>query len=108
MRRSKSKKVIRARGGGGDAVEKTFQVIDSMLFHEYTVVNRQVVKVTAWLPPSWSPALSGLYQGLVKKANGEKRIEFFLWDGFLWKNVRTGRFMRQSFYWRGLSEDPNI
>ena len=90
-----------------DTVAGDFQVIDAMMFHEYAVVSKQIVKVTTWLPPSWNPALPGMYQCLVRKANGEKVIEFFLWDGFLWKNVRTGRFTRTSFYWRGLAEDPN-
>lgn len=99
----RKKKVIREQGVG---CENTFQVIDSMLFHEYTVVDKQVVKVTSWLPPTRSPAISGFYQGLVKKTNGEKIIEFFKWEGRLWVNVRTGRVMRRIFYWRGLANDP--
>lgn len=84
-----------------------FQVVDAMLFHEFAIVDKLIVKVTAWYPPVWRPALPGRYQGLVKRASGEQSIEDFYWDGLSWKNLRTGRFTRTKFYWRGLAADPN-
>jgi hypothetical protein len=83
-----------------------FQIIDAMLFHEFAVVDKQIVKVSQWLPPVRAPTVIGRYQGLVKRANGNKVIEDFHWDGFAWRNIRTGRFCRQKFYWRGLANDP--
>lgn len=83
-----------------------FQVVDSMLFHEFAIVDKIIVRVTVWFPPSRLPDVEGRYQGLVKSASGEQYIEDFYWDGYAWKNIRTGRFTRKKFYWRGLAANP--
>jgi hypothetical protein len=82
----------------------SLQVIDSLLFHEYTVIDRQVCKVTRWLPHSRKPELPGRYQALIELKNGEKAIEDHQWTGKFWVNLRTGRRTAKKFHWRGAVE----
>lgn len=81
---------------------KSWQVRDSLVFHDYAIVDRQIVKVSPWWPSSQSPWAPGRYQGLVTKSRGEKVIEEFYWDGARWRNLRNGRITRKPFEWRGL------
>ena len=79
-----------------------FQVIGgNQVFHEYTIVNGHIIKVTAWWPPSIVPWEPGTYQGLVKGARGEKVIRYFVWDGNAWRSQLTGKFTKSPFEWRG-------
>ena len=84
-----------------------FQVIDgTQVFHEYTIVNGRILKVTAWWPASQAPWVPGMYQGLVKAARGEKVIKYFNWDGAAWRSDKTGKFTTTPFEWRGMSSPP--
>ena len=86
-----------------NASNDSFQVVGgTQVFHEYTLVNGRITKVTAWWPPTQLPWEQGLYQGLVKGARGEKVIRYFLWDGSKWRSQRTGKFTKQPFEWRGV------
>ena len=89
-------------------VSTTLQVMDTLLFHEYTVVDRLICRVSAWLPPETNPSEIGRYQGLVKLRTGEQVIREFYWDGAAWKDLRLDRTARSKFYWRGLASDPAL
>ena len=81
-----------------------YQVIDNSVFHEYTVVDKKLVKVSPWFPPETKPWSPGRYQGLVRLPKGEKVIRDFVWDGLSWKRLESGRFTQTPFEWRGLAE----
>lgn len=83
-----------------------WQVRDSLVFHEYAVLDRQIVKVSSWWPSSQPPWEPGRYQGLVPKSRGEKVVEEFYWDGARWRNLKTGRITRKPFEWRGMQGPP--
>lgn len=88
--------------------EAPLQVMDTLLFHEYTVVDRLIVRVTAWFPTTAVPAFTGRYQGLVKLRSGTQIIMEFLWDGVHWRYLETGIRRKMPFHWRGLARDPNV
>jgi hypothetical protein len=85
-----------------NASNDNFQVMGgSQVFHEYTIVNGRILKVTAWWPPEIVPAHPGVYQGLVKGPRGEKVIRYFIWDGAKWRSNKTGKYTSKPFEWRG-------
>ena len=86
-----------------NASDDNFQIIGgNQVFHEYTIVNGRIIKVTAWWPPTMAPWEPGTYQGLVKGPRGEKVIRYFIWDGMKWRSQRTGKFTKTPFEWRGV------
>lgn len=86
-----------------NASDDNFQLVGgSQVFHEYTIVSGKIFKVTAWWPPTMVPAHHGVYQGLIKGAQGEKVVRFFIWDGLKWRSQKTGKYTSTPFEWRGL------
>lgn len=85
-----------------------FQLVGGgQVFHEYTIVEGRIFKVSAWWPPTVLPWEPGVYQGLVKGARGEKIVRYFTWDGTAWRSQKTGKFTTQPFEWRGLGVPEN-
>jgi hypothetical protein len=68
--------------------------------YDFTVISDVVYRVTPWYHPSLIPERQGLYQGLVQHGK-TKVVEMFEFDGVGWRNLRTGRFTKLPFEWRG-------